>query len=244
MTRMKDRLLTKLCTGFSILILSWGATSCTRVNQTDVAVTTPAVEVSEVSNIESKNSKVDAENLSTAVFAGGCFWCMEKPFDELPGVVETTSGYTGGTVENPTYGQVSSGGTGHYEAMEVRYDPEQVSYDQLLDTFWVNIDPLDSLGQFCDKGDQYRSAIFYETPEQQQLAAESKATIAERLADQSDGAIATEILPAATFYDAEDYHQNYYQTHPIRYNLYRYGCGRDQRLVEVWGDDAPEHDQP
>ena len=163
---------------------------------------------------------------------------MEKPFDDLPGVVETTSGYTGGTVENPTYGQVSSGGTGHYEAMEVLYDSSQVSYDQLLDTFWVNVDPLDSRGQFCDKGDQYRSAIFYETPEQQAIATESKADVQTRLEDE----VATEILPAATFYDAEDYHQNYYQTHAVRYKLYRYGCGRDQRLTQIWGDDAPAHE--
>ena len=246
MTRTKTRLLTRLFASFSVLMLSWSVIGCTRVNQTDVAVITPPAEVSKVSNtasgLRSKNSEVDAENLSTAVFAGGCFWCMEKPFDELPGVVETTSGYTGGTVENPTYGQVSNGGTGHYEAMEVRYDPKEVSYDQLLNTFWVNIDPLDSRGQFCDKGDQYRSAIFYETPEQQQIASASKEMIAERLASQSEGAIATEILPAATFYDAEDYHQNYYQTHAVRYRLYRYGCGRDQRLLQIWGDDAPEHD--
>ena len=162
---------------------------------------------------------------------------MEKPFDELPGVVSTTSGYTGGTVENPTYAEVSSGSTGHYEAMEVQYDPEQISYDQLLETFWYNIDPVDDRGQFCDKGDQYRSAIFYENPEQQQVAKDSKGAIANRL----DQPIATEILPTAPFYDAEDYHQNYYQTHPVRYNFYRNACGRDRRLAEVWGDDAPAH---
>lgn len=219
------------------MILSWGAVGCSRVNQTDVVVATPpaAVPVASDTNV---NNQRDSENLSTAIFAGGCFWCMEKPFDELPGVVSTTSGYTGGTVEDPTYTQVSSGGTGHYEAMEVRYDPTQVSYDQLLETFWVNVDPVDGKGQFCDKGDQYRSAIFYETPEQQQEAAASKEDIAERL----NGAIATEILPAATFYDAEDYHQNYYQTHAVRYKIYRYGCGRDQRLAQVWGKDAPEHE--
>ena len=241
MTSLKNRFLTKLFAGLSILLLSYSATGCARVNQTDVAVITPPVEVSstDVSTVSaSKNINIDEANLETAIFAGGCFWCMEKPFDELPGVAETTSGYTGGTVENPTYGQVSSGGTGHYEAMEVRYDPSQVSYDQLLDTFWVNIDPTDSTGQFCDKGDQYRSAVFYETPEQQALAEQSKAEVADRLEE----AIATEILPVAPFYDAEDYHQNYYQTHAVRYKLYRYGCGRDQRLTEIWGEDAPEHD--
>ena len=216
------------------------------MSQTDVAKTTApdAIAISTedspadspVNN--SNNSKTDADSLSTAIFAGGCFWCMEKPFDELPGVVSTTSGYTGGTLENPSYERVSGGGTGHYEAMAVRYDPKQVSYDKLLDTFWHNVDPVDSQGQFCDKGDQYRSAIFYEDPAQQQLAADSK----EEVAQQLDKAIATEILPAATFYDAEDYHQNYYQTHAVRYKIYRYGCGRDQRLSEVWGDDAPEHE--
>lgn len=242
MTSLRNRFLTQLFAGLSILLLSYSATGCARVNQTDVAVITPPAEVSatEATTVsENKNINVDEENLKTAIFAGGCFWCMEKPFDELPGVVETTSGYTGGTVENPTYGQVSSGGTGHYEAMEVRYDPSQVSYDQLLDTFWVNIDPLDNRGQFCDKGDQYRSAIFYETPEQQSLAEQSKSEVADRLGE----AIATEVIPVSPFYDAEDYHQNYYQTHAVRYKLYRYGCGRDQRLTEIWGEDAPDHEE-
>ena len=236
MTNRKTRFLTKLFAGFGILLLSWGAVGCSQVNQTDVAVTTLPDAVPMATDVN--GSLGDADGLSTAVFAGGCFWCMEKPFDELPGVASTTSGYTGGTVEDPTYAQVSGGGTGHYEALEVRYDPKQVSYDQLLETFWVNIDPVDSKGQFCDKGDQYRSAIFYETPEQQQEATASEEKIAKRL----DSAIATEILPAATFYDAEDYHQNYYQTHAVRYKLYRYGCGRDQRLSQVWGEDAPAHD--
>ena len=239
MTSRKNRFLTRLFAGFGILILSWGAIGCSRVNQTDVAVTTPPVASEQAAvNKTADNSQVDTENLSTAIFAGGCFWCMEKPFDELPGVVSTTAGYTGGTLEDPTYARVSGGGTGHYEAMEVRYDPQQVSYDQLLNTFWVNVDPVDSKGQFCDKGDQYRSAIFYETPAQQQEAAASKEEIAERLGS----VIATEILPAATFYDAEDYHQNYYQTHAVRYKIYRYGCGRDQRLAQVWGEDAPGHE--
>ena len=163
---------------------------------------------------------------------------MEPPFDDLPGVVSTTSGYTGGQVENPTYTQVSDGNTGHVEAMQVSYDPDQVAYETLLDTFWHNIDPLDNQGQFCDKGSQYRSAIFYETDEQRQLAEAAKQAVA----DQLGGSIATDILPADTFYAAEDYHQNYYQTHPVRYRVYRFGCGRDQRLREVWGDEAPTHD--
>lgn len=166
-----------------------------------------------------------------ATFAGGCFWCMEHPFDELPGVTNTTSGYMGGTVESPSYRQVSSGTTGHAEVVQVEYDTDSVSYETLLDTFWRNVDPLDARGQFCDKGSQYRSIIFYDDETQQRLAESSKQSVGELL----DQPIATEILPATAFYPAEDYHQNYYQTHPARYRLYRFGCGRDQRLAELWG---------
>ncbi|MEO0434612.1 MAG: peptide-methionine (S)-S-oxide reductase MsrA [Cyanobacteria bacterium J06656_5] len=166
-----------------------------------------------------------------ATFAGGCFWCMEHPFDELPGVTDTTSGYMGGTVEFPSYRQVSSGSTGHAEVVKVDYDTDLVSYETLLDTFWRNVDPLDGQGQFCDKGSQYRSIVFYHDDSQRQLAEDSKQAI-DGLFEQP---IATEILSAAAFYPAEDYHQNYYQTHPARYRLYRYGCGRDQRLAELWG---------
>ena len=167
-----------------------------------------------------------------ATFAGGCFWCMEHPFDELQGVADTTSGYMGGTVESPSYRQVSSGTTGHAEVVQVEYDPETVSYETLLDTFWHNVDPVDTQGQFCDKGSQYRSIVFYHDETQRQLAESSKQTV-NQLLNQS---IATEVVPADTFYPAEDYHQNYYQPHPARYRLYRFGCGRDQRLAEVWGD--------
>ncbi|MEO0533214.1 MAG: peptide-methionine (S)-S-oxide reductase MsrA [Cyanobacteria bacterium P01_A01_bin.123] len=172
--------------------------------------------------------------LAKATFAGGCFWCMEHPFDELDGVVSTTSGYTGGDKENPTYYQVSSGTTGHVEAMQVVYDPDKVSYEQLLDVFWHNVDPLDDRGQFCDKGSQYRSAIFYHDEQQQALAAQSKQDLETLKFDQE---IATTIRPATTFYEAEDYHQNYYETHPVRYKVYRFGCGRDQRLAKVWDSD-------
>ena len=175
--------------------------------------------------------------LAKATFAGGCFWCMEKPFDELPGVIDTTSGYTGGTVENPSYSQVSSGGTGHVEAVQITYDPNQVSYETLLAVFWHNIDPVDGRGQFCDKGSQYRSVVFYQDAAQQQAAAVSKQALEE--SDQLSQAIATTIQPASTFYPAEDYHQNYYQTHPVRYQVYRFGCGRDQRLAQLWGDETP-----
>lgn len=169
-----------------------------------------------------------------ATFAGGCFWCMEHPFDELPGVISTTSGYMGGTVESPSYRQVSLGTTGHSEVVLVEYDTEQISYKTLLDTFWHNVDPLDSQGQFCDKGSQYRSAIFYGDEAEQRLAEASKETVSE----QFDQPVATTIVPAKAFYPAEEYHQNYYQTHPARYRVYRFGCGRDQRLAQLWGSDS------
>lgn len=169
-----------------------------------------------------------------ATFAGGCFWCMEHPFDELPGVTKTTAGYMGGTVENPSYYQVSSGNTGHSEVVQVDYDSDLVSYETLLDTFWRNVDPLDSRGQFCDKGSQYRSVIFYGNETEQQLAETSKQEVGE-LFDQT---IATSVVPASTFYAAEDYHQDYYLTHPARYRIYRFGCGRDQRLSELWGESS------
>jgi peptide-methionine (S)-S-oxide reductase len=171
---------------------------------------------------------------STAIFAGGCFWCMEGPFDEIPGVIGTTSGYTGGNRANPTYREVSSGRTGHAEAVQVTFDPKKVSYETLLKVFWRNVDPLDASGQFCDKGSQYRSAIFYTDAQQQKLAEKSKAAASQQL----NASIVTEITPAAPFYPAEDYHQNYYQTHTAKYKFYRYACGRDRRLEEVWGKDA------
>ncbi|MGF1459239.1 MAG: peptide-methionine (S)-S-oxide reductase MsrA [Leptolyngbyaceae cyanobacterium] len=170
---------------------------------------------------------------TSAIFAGGCFWCMEKPFDELSGVTDTTSGYIGGTVENPTYEQVSNGGTGHFEAVKVTYNPSQVSYEKLLEVFWRNVDPVDDRGQFCDKGSQYRSAIFYQDSQQAAAARNSKEALA---AEKFDQDIATEILPASDFYPAEDYHQNYYKTHSTRYKIYRFACGRDQRLEQIWGD--------
>ena len=172
-----------------------------------------------------------AKNIRTAVFAGGCFWCMEPPYDKLDGVLETTSGYSGGKVKNPTYEQVSGGGTGHAEVVQVKYDANKISYAQLLDVFWSNVDPFDAGGQFCDRGDQYRSAIFYANDEEKQLAEASKSAAEQKLGKK----IVTEIVPAATFYPAERYHQNYYERNPVRYKYYRYRCGRDQRLEEVWG---------
>ena len=168
---------------------------------------------------------------SIATFAGGCFWCMEPPYDKLEGVISTTSGYTGGQKENPTYKEVSAGGTGHAEAVQVVYDPTKVSYEKLLEVFWKNVDPTVKDRQFCDRGNQYRTAIFYHTDEQRQLAEASK----EQIAGHFD-TVYTEIVPASAFYPAEEYHQNYYQKNPLRYKYYRTSCGRDKRLKEVWGD--------
>jgi peptide-methionine (S)-S-oxide reductase len=175
---------------------------------------------------------------ATATFAGGCFWCMEPPFDKLPGVVSTTSGYIGGTKANPTYDEVSAGTTGHAEAVQIVYDPSKVSYAQLLEVFWRNVDPLTPNAQFCDKGSQYRSAIFFHDAEQQRLAEESKKKL--EASGRFKQPIVTELVTASTFYPAEEYHQDYYQKNPLRYRYYRYGCGRDARLKEVWGEDAPK----
>lgn len=169
---------------------------------------------------------------ATATFAGGCFWCMEHPFDELDGVISTTAGYTGGHKKDPTYKEVSAGGTGHAEAVEVVYDPKKISYEKLLEVFWRNIDPLDNTGQFCDKGNQYRSAIFYHSEDQKCLAEQSKKTLED--SKRFKQPIATEITRASTFYPAEDYHQDYYRKNPLRYKWYRFGCGRDRRLRELW----------
>ncbi|MFQ4139115.1 peptide-methionine (S)-S-oxide reductase MsrA [Nodosilinea sp. PGN35] len=177
--------------------------------------------------------EVSAANLATATFAGGCFWCMEGPFDHLDGVVSTTSGYTGGTKVDPTYAEVSAGSTGHVEAVQVAYDPATVSYDTLLEVFWRNVDPVDGRGQFCDKGSQYTSRIFVHTDEQQTLAEQSKAALG-ALKQFQKTPIVTAIEPAQTFYPAEDYHQDYYLKHPLRYKYYRTACGRDRRLAEVW----------
>ncbi|MBC7789740.1 MAG: peptide-methionine (S)-S-oxide reductase MsrA [Anaerolineae bacterium] len=171
--------------------------------------------------------------LSEAIFAGGCFWCMEPPFDKTPGVVATVSGYTGGSVANPTYGEVSGGRTGHYEALKVTYDPSKVTYPQLLEVFWRNIDPLDLGGQFCDRGNQYRAAIFYRTEEQKELAESSRGAIEQ--SGKFDKPIVIPVVAAASFYPAEDYHQDYYRKNPIRYRLYTWNCGRARRLSKVWG---------
>lgn len=172
--------------------------------------------------------------IETAVFAGGCFWCMEGPFDVLDGVLSTTSGYTGGTLANPTYEQVSAGGTGHTESVQVTYDPQRVSYAKLLEVFWRNIDPTVADQQFCDHGNQYRTAIFYKDDAQHQAAEASLAALEKTKPFKDE--IKTQIVAAGTFYPAEDYHQDYYKKNPVRYKFYRYNCGRDQRLEELWGN--------
>jgi peptide-methionine (S)-S-oxide reductase len=173
------------------------------------------------------------QNTDYAIFAGGCFWCMEPPFDKLDGVISTTSGYTGGHTVNPSYEQVSAGGTGHAEAVKVVYDPTKISYEKLLAVYWKNIDPTTANGQFCDHGNQYRSAIFYHDDAQKAAAEKS---LAELKANKPfKQAIVTQLVPASTFYPAEDYHQNYYLKNPIRYKFYRYSCGRDRRLEQLWG---------
>ena len=171
--------------------------------------------------------------IALATFAGGCFWCMEPPYDELDGVISTIAGYIGGTTPNPTYGQVTTGRTGHTEAMEVRYDPSKITYQELLDVFWVNIDPTVDDRQFCDRGNQYRAGIFYHGAEQKALAEASRQKIID--SDRFDRVV-TEVTPASTFYRAEEYHQDYYIKNPLRYKFYRYNCGRDRRLEELWGD--------
>ncbi len=174
--------------------------------------------------------------MEKATFAGGCFWCMEHPFDELPGVVSVTSGYTGGQKKSPTYEEVSAGGTGHAESVQVVYDPTKIGYEKLLTVYWHNIDPTVKDRQFCDVGHQYRSAIFYHTDEQRRLALLSKEAL-----DRSrpfKERIVTEITPAGEFYPAEEYHQHYYKKNPLRYRYYRTSCGRDRRLGELWGSGA------
>jgi len=176
---------------------------------------------------------------ATAIFAGGCFWCVEADFDKVTGVISTTSGYTGGQKTNPTYEQVSAGDTGHVEAVQVVYDPKRVTYDRLLAVFWRNVDPITADAQFCDHGKQYRSAIFVGSQEERALAEASKAAL--EASGRFTKPIVTEIVAASTFYPAEMYHQDYYIKNPLKYKFYRTTCGRDARLKELWGDEAGGH---
>ena len=187
----------------------------------------------------STSSKVLAasdDGLAVATFAGGCFWCVESDFDKVPGVVETISGYTGGTVEDPNYKQVTAGGTGHREAVQIRYDPKQVSYDRLLHIFWRSVDPTDGGGQFCDRGESYQTAIFVGNEEERRLAEASREALDRSMV--LDAPVATPIELAREFYPAEDYHQDYYTKSPFRYRYYRFACGRDSRVQQVWGREA------
>jgi peptide-methionine (S)-S-oxide reductase len=177
--------------------------------------------------------------LEKAAFAGGCFWCMQGPYDNLPGVVSTTVGYTGGEKANPTYHEVGAGGSGHLESIEIVFDPKKVTYEKLLDVFWHNVDPTNASGQFCDNGSQYRTAIFFESEAQRAAAEASRKALAASGLQKKP--IVTEIVKAGTFWRAEEYHQSYYKKNPIRYSFYRSGCGRDARLKEIWGDAAPKH---
>ncbi|MEZ5984956.1 MAG: peptide-methionine (S)-S-oxide reductase MsrA [Hyphomonas sp.] len=184
-------------------------------------------------------SSPDAKRLSTAVFAGGCFWCVEADFDKVDGVVSTVSGYTGGTVANPTYKQVSHENTGHYEAVKVTYDPDKVSYADLVDYYFHHIDPTDAAGQFCDKGESYRSAVFVTDADQREVAETEVEMI-----DNSGvlgTPVVTQILDASTFWPAEDYHQDYYKKNPLKYRYYRTACGRDARVKKVWADASTGH---
>jgi peptide-methionine (S)-S-oxide reductase len=177
---------------------------------------------------------------ATAIFAGGCFWCEETAFEGLPGVISVTSGYTGGQKKNPTYEEVSAGGTGHAESVEVVFDPAKTSYEKLLEVFWHNVDPFQKDAQFCDHGTQYRSAIFYNGEAQRKAAEESRRKLEEQA--RFKGKIVTQIVAASTFYPAEEYHQDFYKKNPVRYHAYRAGCGRDARLKEIWG--APAGGKP
>ena len=182
---------------------------------------------------ESAATQISDENLETAIFAGGCFWCTESDFDKMPGVVSTTSGYIGGTVKNPTYEQVSAGKTGHIEAVKIHFDNTKTNFSQLLAAYWLTIDPLTANRQFCDIGSQYRSVIFYRNSEQKELTEISKKAM--EASGRFTQPIVMEILPATEFYHAEEYHQNYHIKNPLRYAYYRNTCGRDKRLEELWG---------
>jgi len=188
--------------------------------------------------VQAGERNMAVEKYEKAIFAGGCFWCMEHPFDKLEGVISTTVGYTGGAQKDPTYEEVSAGGTGHAESVEVTFDSSILSYDELLDVFWRNVDPTTPNRQFVDVGSQYRTAIFYLNEKQKKLAEASKAKL--EATGRYDRPIVTEIVPATTFYKGEEYHQDYYKKNPIRYKFYRYNSGRDRYLEKIWGKRATQ----
>jgi len=190
---------------------------------------------SEKTQVQSKNQPIELDNPNhqKATFAGGCFWCMEPPYDNLAGIISTTVGYTGGEKPNPTYEEVCSGRTGHAEAVQIVFDSTRISYEDLLQVFWQNIDPTDPYGQFADKGSQYRTAIFYHDEKQKELAEKSKKEL--EASGKFDSPIVTEIVPAEVFYPAEKYHQEFYKNHPLRYTSYKVGSGRASYLENMWG---------
>ena len=222
----------------ALLILSACAEAPSRVTTDEdrEPVAEPKVMVaSAVSGPQAPYISDAPEGFETAIFAGGCFWCVEKDFEDVDGVLEVVSGYSGGQLDNPTYEQVSYTETGHYEAAEVLYDPSKVSYRELVDYFWTTVDPTDPNGQFCDKGSSYRTAVFA-TPEQM---ADARASLDAVRADKPfSDPIVTPVLPATTFYDAEAKHQDYYRKNPVRYKAYRTGCRRDARVKKLWGERA------
>ena len=191
-----------------------------------------------IASLAAADDQVESDT-RVATLGGGCFWCMEPPYDRLDGVISTTSGYMGGDVDNPTYEQVTRGGTGHVEVVQVEYDPDTVSFEQLLDTYWVNVDPLTDNRQFCDAGESYRPVIFAHTDRQREAAEASKQAVID--SGRFDRPVIVPIEDARTFWPAEDYHQDYYQKSTASYKYYRWRCGRDQRLQELWGDPPPEN---
>lgn len=221
-----------------VLLLTFGAFACTRATEADPKPAGQNEMASESGSMAApdssgEGSSAEMEGLAKATFAGGCFWCMEPPFDKIDGVVSTISGYAGGRVKNPTYKQVSAGGTGHAEVVQITYDPEKVSYEKLLEVYWHNVDPTDAGGQFCDRGNQYRSTIFTHDETQRRLATASKEELEE--SGRLSKPVVTEIEPLDAFYPAEDYHQDFYEKNPTRYKSYRFGCGRDRVLKKLWG---------
>ncbi|MCA9421242.1 MAG: peptide-methionine (S)-S-oxide reductase MsrA [Nitrospira sp.] len=187
-----------------------------------------------ISGIPQGNVAAEENQYAKATFAGGCFWCMEEVYEKVDGVVSVISGYTGGHLANPTYEQVSAGGTGHTESIEVTYDPNKVTYQRLLEVFWRNVDPTTPNAQFCDHGSQYRTAIFYHDETQKKLVAESKQAVESTKSFPEP--IVTEIVPISAFYAAESYHQDFYKKNPVRYKFYKWNCGRTQRLEQLWGE--------
>ena len=205
-----------------------------RVKQILVSLGISVLLIGVIGVMSQKSQATSALSQAKATFAGGCFWCMEEAFEEIQGVASAVSGYTGGQLENPTYEQVSAGGTGHTESIEVTFDPSKVTYKELLDVFWRNVDPTTPNAQFCDHGNQYRTAIFYHDEKQKQLIEESKQRI--ESSKTFPESIVTEIAPTSEFYTAEEYHQDFYTKNPIRYKYYKWNCGRAKRLEQLWGN--------